>query len=43
MKIQEREIMKMIRYTDSEFKMLNEIANMSNDLINLETQAMESI
>ncbi|MGL1891664.1 MAG: methyl-accepting chemotaxis protein [Spirochaetaceae bacterium] len=42
-KIPQLDIMKIIGFTDSEFEMLNEIGNMSNDLINLETQAMDSI
>ncbi len=42
-KIEQREIMTRIGYTDSEFEMLNEISNMSNDLISLEDQAMQSV
>ena len=41
--IEEREIMKRIGFTDAEFEMLNEISNMSNDLISLEDQAMQSV
>jgi methyl-accepting chemotaxis protein len=41
--IEQREIMKRIGFTESEFKMLDEISNMSNDLISLEDQAMQSV
>ncbi|MGL1894217.1 MAG: methyl-accepting chemotaxis protein [Spirochaetaceae bacterium] len=41
--IPQSEIMKQIGFTDGEFKMLEDIGKMSNDLINLEDQAMKSI
>ena len=41
--VEQREIMKRIGFTDAEFAMLDEISNMSNDLINLEDQAMKSV
>lgn len=42
-RIEQRQIMKEIGFTDREFQMLDEISNMSNDLINLEDQAMKSV
>jgi methyl-accepting chemotaxis protein len=41
--VEQREIMKRIGFTDREFAMLDEISNMSNDLISLEDQAMQSV
>jgi len=41
--IEQREIMKKIGFTETEFNMLDEISNMSNDLISLEDQAMQSV
>jgi len=42
-KVAQSDIMKEIGYTESEFQMLAEISKMSNDLINLEDQAMKSV
>ena len=41
--VPQKEVMLRIGYTDEEFAMLDEIAGMSNDLINLEDQAMKSV
>lgn len=41
--IEQREIMRMIGFTDREFGILDEISKMSNDLISLEDQAMQSV
>jgi methyl-accepting chemotaxis protein len=41
--IEQREIMRRIGFTDSEFQLLDRITTMSNDLVNLEEQAMTSV
>ena len=41
--IDEKSIMKEIGFTDEEFAILDEISDMSNDLINLEDQVMKSL
>jgi len=41
--IEQREIMRRIGFTDREFAILDEISNMSNDLISIEDQAMQSV
>lgn len=41
--VEQRQIMRDVGFSDEEFNMLDNIANMSNNLIKLETQAMESV
>lgn len=41
--VDQRDIMAEIGFTDEEFAMLNRITNMSNDLVELEDQSMETV
>lgn len=42
-KVAQKEVMQRVGYTDAEFQMLKEIGDMSNELIALEDQAMQSV